>query len=428
MDLTVLLLTKNEANNLKAIIPQIKSILDKISMKYEVVVVDAGSNDGSKELCEKLGVGFMVQKEPGFGRALADGISFSRGERILTIDADLQHDPKTIPRMLNTNSDVVIGSRWIEDTAVNLPFPRKILSLGLNAVFSKFLKINVKDMSSNFRLYRKDVFEDMKIEGKNFDVLQEILIKCVNNGYKITEVPINFRERSSGKSNVMLSKFLVSYIKTFLKAWRMRISCEAVDYDERAYNSTIPLQRYWQRKRFRDVMRFVGEHKTVLDLGCGSSMIIQTLVKEGRGIGADISFHKLKYLKNKSKGMYVQCDVQKTCFKDNSVSCVIYSNVIEHVKNPANSVDECARILEDGGHLILATPDFSNIIWRITEFFYDLIKTGKSYKSEHISPLTEKEISRMLEARGLNIEETDGIFFNSEIILRAIKKSSAEHI
>ena len=196
----------------------------------------------------------------------------------------------------------------------------------------------------------------------------------------------------------------------------MRMS-SAVDYDEKAFNSRIPIQRYWQRKRFKYITEFSKGH-IVLDLGCGSSRIIQKLQEEGRGIGLDFSYNKLHYLKNKVEGMYVCGNVQKLGFKDESVDCVIYSNVIEHINSPKDSIAEITRVLKEGGCLILATPDYGSKSWRLIEKVYDLIKLGNSYKKEHISPLTLAQIYKLIQ--GYVIKDVVKIF-GSEVIIKCRK-------
>jgi glycosyltransferase involved in cell wall biosynthesis len=224
IDLSILLLAKNEAGNLEILIPEVRSIADRSALKYELLLVDAGSGDGSEQVCRKNGVRFLVQSKPGFGVALAEGLRACTGKRILTMDCDLQHDPKAIPTMLKTDADVVIGSRWAGGNAAHVSTTRMILSLATNAVFSKLLMIHIRDMSSNFRLYKRQALQGIRIEATNFDALEEVLVKCVIRGCTVVEVPITFRKRGMGVSNVTLSKFLVSFAATFIKAAKIRVT------------------------------------------------------------------------------------------------------------------------------------------------------------------------------------------------------------
>ncbi|MDF1540784.1 MAG: glycosyltransferase [Candidatus Thorarchaeota archaeon] len=223
IDLSIVLLAKNEAENLKVLIPQIQAIIKQSGLSYEILVVEASFNEATKQVCDKHNLHFMIQNAPGFGVALADGIHASRGKRILTMDADLQHDPNTIPKMLMVDADLVIGSRWGGNQEIQWSIPRQIISLALNFIFSKSLGISIKDMSSNFRLYRREVFQRLHIEGKNYDALQEVLIKCVFNRHSVVEVSMSFRRRVVGTSNVSIPRFFTSYAKTYLKALRLKM-------------------------------------------------------------------------------------------------------------------------------------------------------------------------------------------------------------
>jgi glycosyltransferase involved in cell wall biosynthesis len=220
--LSVVLLAKGENENLQKLVPSLMAILNPLSIRPEIIIVGAGKEDRPPEICERYPVTFLVQSRPGFGCALSEGIGHSHGNRILTMDSDLQHDPAIIPKMLNTDADIVIGSRWVSGQRIGLPLYRIIMSLGINIVFSRFLGIPVRDMSSNFRLYNRHVFDDMTIEGRNFDVLQEILIKANIQGARMVEVPMNFRERTAGESKVRLPLFFISYLITFLKSFRLK--------------------------------------------------------------------------------------------------------------------------------------------------------------------------------------------------------------
>lgn len=230
MNLSVVLLAKNESENLRILIPEVQDIISKMGLVYEIIIVGANETDGTCDVCKEFNCEFILQSKPGFGIALREGLHASRGERILTLDADLQHDPSNIPNILSTEADLVIGSRWVGRKEIHIPIHRRILSLGVNVLFSGFLGISVRDTSSNFRLYSRNAIRGISIEGKNFNVLQEILIKIINNGFVVKEIPMNFKPRERGESNLSLPIFLVSYFLTFLKLLNMRI------YHTFAYN------------------------------------------------------------------------------------------------------------------------------------------------------------------------------------------------
>jgi len=222
IDLSIVLLAKNEKDNLIILVPKIIRIISKLHLNYEIIVVGANVDNDTSDICTKLGCKYFVQSAAGFGRALKEGARACEGEKILTMDADLQHDPMYIPKLLETNADLVIGSRWVGRKRINLSLHRRILSLGLNILFSIFLGISVKDMSSNYRLYRNYVIRDMNIEGRNFDVLPEILMKSIIKGFNVLEVPVSFNERTSGQSNLALALFMISYLQTLLRLFQMR--------------------------------------------------------------------------------------------------------------------------------------------------------------------------------------------------------------
>jgi len=222
--LSILLLAKNEAENLRVLVPKLKSILNKSTLRYEIIVVDAGSNDGTEPFCVENGARFMIQTNPGFGAALGQGLRACRGRRVLTMDADLQHDPTMIPKLLRTDADIVIGSRWIGGFDIGLSFPRKVLSLTLNAVFSRCIGGNIKDTSSNFRVYKRHILDDIEIEARDFDAMQEILAKCTKRGCTVAEIPVPFTERHIGHSSISFPLFFLSYAQTFIRVLRIRLT------------------------------------------------------------------------------------------------------------------------------------------------------------------------------------------------------------
>src|SRR5205807_10547046 len=168
-------------------------------------------------------------------------------------------------------ADVVIASRSGPGGAAEMPAWRRLLSRVLNITFGRGLSLPVHDLSSGFRLYHRSVLQHLKLNGTDFDVLEEILIRALAAGYRIHEVPFKYRARVAGHSHARLFKFALSYLRTFLAMWRLRNSIASADYDARAYDSVIPLQRYWQRGRYKAITRKAAGFTRVLDVGCGSS-------------------------------------------------------------------------------------------------------------------------------------------------------------
>src|SRR5207244_9743249 len=125
-----------------------------------------------------------------------------------------------------------------------------------------------------------------------FDVLEEILIRALAAGYRVVEVPFRYRARVAGRSHARLVKFALSYLRTFTAMWRLRNSIASSDYDARAYDSIIPLQRYWQRRRYATITRLAAGFTRVLGVGAGLS---GTLPRAGGMLGLDIQLHKLRY-------------------------------------------------------------------------------------------------------------------------------------
>ncbi|MCX5895714.1 MAG: glycosyltransferase [Proteobacteria bacterium] len=413
MDLSITIPTLNENNNIMRLIPRVMQVIATINCRYEIIVVDGGSIDGTPETAQHLGAIVIHQTERGYGGALKEGFKAARGECILTLDADFSHDPHFIQALWERRdtADVIIASRYVESGSASMPFLRKLLSIILNTIFSKTLSLPLKDISSGFRLYKKRVLDALNLESRDFEILEEILIKCYAEGYTIVEVPFAYAQRDTGTSKARVIKFGYAIMKTFFRMWRLRNSIDCADYDERAYYSRIPLQRYWQHRRHDFITENALLSGLTLDIGCGSSVILQTIKN---AIGLDIRLNKLRYMTRHHKPL-IQGTIWSLPFKDRSFSCVICSQVIEHLEPGAAPCDEIARVLRSGGRLIIGTPDYGGIMWNIIEPLYGFFKRG-GYKSEHITCYTRESLLAMLHDRGFVLEK-ECYILKAEMIL-----------
>jgi dolichol-phosphate mannosyltransferase len=358
----------------------------------------------------------LGQTVPGYGAALRTGFDHALGEYILTLDADGSHDPSFLRAIWTARDgvEVVIASRYVPGGRAVMPPLRRALSRTLSRVLSRGLSLPYSDLSSGYRLYRRAALEAVTLRATGFDILQEIMIRMVAAGYAIREVPLRYR--AVGTRQAWLARFALSHLKTFGAMWKLRNSIASADYDARAYQSIVPLQRYWQRRRYRVItMMAAGTHR-VLDVGCGSSRIIGS----ARMVGLDIVLAKLRYARRYGNPL-VHGSIFELPFKDSAFDGVICSEVIEHVPADERVFSELERVLEPGGRLILGTPDYDRWRWRAMEWLYGRLAPG-GYADEHITHYSRSNLAAYLEARGFTIERVEYVG-GSEMIF-SLRKST----
>jgi dolichol-phosphate mannosyltransferase len=217
VELTVVIPTYNEAENLPLLVPRILGLnLEKLSILF----VDDDSPDGTGKIAEELSGTYpgRVQvlhrngKQRGLGAAYIDGFqkALSDGaDIIIGMDADFSHDPDNIPRMLTllSQSDLIIGSRYVPGGGVDGPWGwyRVLLSHGAQWYIRLMLGLRVKDATSAFRCFRRTVLEQLDIESMQpigFSFLIELIYHVEQLGFKVVEIPIRFRDRERGISKV----------------------------------------------------------------------------------------------------------------------------------------------------------------------------------------------------------------------------------
>ena len=417
MDVSVILPVMNEAENLRVLIPRLIASLERERLTHEIVVVDGPSTDGTRETAEALGARVVGERKRGYAGALETGIAEARGDYLLTLDADQSHDPDFIIKMWRARkrADIVVASRYVLGGVAYSDFIRRSTSWFLNQALRRMLSIPVLDMSSGYRLYRREVFAELELTSANFEVQEEILVKAYASGFSVVEIPFTYFPRGAGRSHAKLSSFGWKIFRSSLSLWKIRNSLASVDYDERAYYSLIPPQRYWQRRRHRITVLWARGLGRVLDAGCGSSLIVQSL---NNVVGMDFNYAKLRFLRRYEIPL-VNGSAFALPFKDGSFDCVRSSQVIEYIRYDESIFGEMHRVLRTGGTLILGTPDYATIGWRIIEPVYGFLMPG-GYKDQHITHYTLEMLREILARYGIVIEETAYIA-RSELILRCRK-------
>jgi dolichol-phosphate mannosyltransferase len=416
MNLTILIPSYNEAENLEELIPKLSQSLERITPgSWEILVVEGGSLGPSEAVSRKHGARVVFQRKPGYGGAIQTGIEEARGEYLLTMDADLSHEPSFVYKLWENRhrANILIASRYCRGGVAYMPWSRKVLSRILNVFFARGLSLRARDLSSGFRLYQTALLKGMELQGRNFEILEEILVKAHIAGWNIREIPFTYFPRVKGSSNARVFKFGLDYLRIFFRLWMVRNSIEAADYDERAYYSLVYPQRYWQRRRHEIITSLARASNLTVDVGCGSSLILQSL---NHAVGLDVSFSKMRYLRRYELPV-VQGSIFHLPFGAASADCVICSEVIEHIPMDGRVFLELDRVLKPGGILILGTPDYGTRVWPAIERLYGLLLPG-GYADEHISHYSAKRLYRILAAMGYTILDRKYIL-KGELILAA---------
>ena len=161
------------------------------------------------------------------------------------------------------------------------------------------------------------------------------------------------------------------------------------DIDERAYNSDLCTQRYFQRRRTNTIKKIldVKGSDVILDIGCGSGVQIRTLGLENPNliIGMDINRNALLYAKKKefSQCEFIIADAQQLPFRDQTIDKIICAEIIEHLNKPEQLIAESQRVLREDGSIIVSTPN-ENSIWGLYEFLWDAFGRGRNYGETHL--------------------------------------------
>jgi glycosyltransferase involved in cell wall biosynthesis len=206
MKLSVIIPVYNEVESIREIVKRVK----KTKLAWEIILVDDGSRDGTRDLLKEMDGKDNVcvifhEKNQGKGAAVRTGFDASRGDVLLIQDADLEYDPRDYPNLLKPLeegiADVVYGSRFLGGPRRVVMFWHMVANQMLTFMTNVLYNTILSDMETGYKVFRRKVIDGMKLRSKRFDFEPEFTAKVLKRKYRIFEVPITFnpRDYSEGK-------------------------------------------------------------------------------------------------------------------------------------------------------------------------------------------------------------------------------------
>ena len=219
-DLTIIIPSLNESDNLKKLIPEIKSEIGK-KFTYEIFIIDGINKDNKTfKITQENSIRYLNRiKNNDYGNAVRLGIKKSTGKYILFMDGDYSHNPKFILKLYeNKLYDVVIASRYVPGGKTDNGLLSETLSRFLNKFYNIILNLELEDVSNSFKLYNTKMIKRLHLSCNHFDIIEEIIFKLKKNNDKIKflEVPYHFKQRKFGKSKRNFF-IIIAYLFSILK-------------------------------------------------------------------------------------------------------------------------------------------------------------------------------------------------------------------
>jgi glycosyltransferase involved in cell wall biosynthesis len=212
--LSVVIPVFNEVDSLQSLHAELGQVAVQNGYDLEMIFVDDGSNDGSWERIEQLAAadsrvrGIRFRRNFGKAAALAAGFAAARGDLVITLDADLQDDPREIPRFLaaiDTGLDCISGWKQVRHD----PWHKVLPSRAFNWLVGLLTGVRLHDHNCGFKCYRREIFSEVRLYG---ELHRFVPVLAAARGWKVGEIVVNHRPRKFGRSKYGVTRIVKGFL------------------------------------------------------------------------------------------------------------------------------------------------------------------------------------------------------------------------
>lgn len=360
----------NERLTIRQVVARVLAV-DLGSLDKELIIVDDGSTDGTREILRELegqpGMRvFLQNRNKGKGSAVARGLRESAGDLIIIQDADLEYNPEeylTVLRpILDGEADVVYGSRFLGTPRGHrvLYFWHAVGNKLLTLFADAFTGLNLTDMETCYKAMTREIADRLDLQSERFGVEPEITCKVARLRARIFEVPISYRGRTYEEGKKIGFKDAVQALWTILRFARWEAPASDVGAITLRRMARLASYNAWLDARFH---RYVGQR--VLEVGSGVGNQTRYFIDRERVIASDVEPHYVRELATKfghlanvriASFRFPLAQAQFNDLATERIDSIVCLNVLEHIEDDEHTLASFARVLVPGGHLVLLVP------------------------------------------------------------------------
>lgn len=430
MKLSIVMPAYNEATTLRVIVSRVLAV-DLPGIEKELLIIDDGSRDGTREVLRELdgkdGVRALFHpRNIGKGAAVWTGMRASTGDVVLIQDADLEYDPREYPVLLRPilegEADVVYGSRFLGTSGGHrvLYFWHAVGNRMLTLMSNVFTNLNLTDMETCYKALTREVVDRLDIQSERFGIEPEITCKVARMRARIFEVPISYHGRTYDEGKKIGLKDAFQAVWTILRFFRWEAPRGDIGAITLRRMAKLAPYNAWLHGRFEG---YLGSR--ILEVGSGVGNQTRFFADRERVVASDIEAHYVRELKTRFEG---RSNLRVASFEfplspaahaelaGEAIDTIVCLNVLEHIEKYEETLRDFAAVLPRGGHLALLVPALPSLYGTLDVHL------------RHFRRFDRDELKRALEAAGFVLDDLrylnrPGVFgwwLNSRVLKRRV--------